>query len=342
MTHFRIAKKTGTGLSLDVDLPISAGVTAIFGPPGCGKSLLLEIAAGFVTPDAGRILLEDAILFDAAARVNAPPRRRNMGYIFSTPALFPHMTLEKNIVFAANGWPRLERHRRVAEMLGRFDLTAAAGLPPEAATPEQNRHCAAARALISEPKLLLIDDGGVDEPLLARIREKFPGPVIMAAHDLDLCAAVANELVLLDAGRVVARGRVGDVLDNPESVDAARLLGIPNIFEVTIAALDPGKKSSRLDFGAFTVDGPNVPGHFRGDRIWVAVRPDALRVHRARDGEIANAVTAPLIRIYERVRYVRMEFAGGIVADVSRAEYARLKDAQEWKVEFPVESLRVL
>lgn len=342
MTHIRIAKKTGTGLSLDVELPLSAGITAIYGPSGAGKSLLLEMIAGFVVPDSGRILLEDAILFDAAARVNVPSRRRTMGFVFSTLALFPHMTLGKNVAFAAGAWPRLERHRRVTEMLDRFELNGVSGLRTDAASAEQKLRCAVARALIAAPKLLLIDSAWVDEPLLARIGEKFSHPIVLATHDLDLCAAAANELILLDAGRVVQRGKTAEVLRNPESVEAARLLGIPNVFEATIAALDPVRKSSRLDFGAFALEGPNIPGHFRGDRVWIAVPADALRVHRAKDASGANIVSAPLVRVSERVRYVRMEFAGGIFADVARADYERLKDAQEWKVEFPAGSLRVL
>ncbi|HKE24159.1 MAG TPA: ATP-binding cassette domain-containing protein [Bryobacteraceae bacterium] len=341
MTHVRIAKKTATGLSLDVDFPVGPGVTGIVGPAGAGKSLLLETMAGFVTPDSGRFLLEDAILFDAAARVNAPSRRRGIGYIFPSLALFPHMTLERNVAFAAHDWPRLERHRRVTEMLDRFDLTAAAALRPGEARAAERLHCAVARALIGEPKLLLIDDAAIDEPLLALIREKFSNPILMATADLDLCSAAADELILLDAGRMVERGTARSVLDSPESVEAARLLGIPNLFQATIAALDPARKSSRLDFGAFALNGPHIPGHFRGDRVTVAVRPCDLRVH---DGKASgeNLVASLLRRVSERVRYVRIEFDGGIFAEIGRDEYARLKDNQEWKIEFPPESLRVL
>jgi molybdate transport system ATP-binding protein len=341
MTHVRIAKKTATGLSLDVDFPVGPGVTGIVGPAGAGKSLLLEAIAGFVTPDSGRFLLQDAILFDAAARVNAPPRSRSIGYIFPSLALFPHMTLERNVAFAANDWPRLERHRRVTEMLDRFELTAAAALRPRDATAAQRLHCAVARALIGEPKLLLMDDAPIDEPLLARIREKFSHPVLMATADRDLCSATADELILLEAGRIVERGPVRSLLDSPESVEAAQLLGIANLFEATIAALDPARKSSRLDFGAFTLNGPHIPGHFRGDRVTVVVRAGALRVHNGKAaGE--NLVATPLRRVSERVRYVRMEFDGGIFAEISRDEYMRLKDNQEWTIEFPPESLRVL
>jgi molybdate transport system ATP-binding protein len=342
MTHVRIALKTPTGLSLDVDLPISAGITAIYGPSGAGKSLLLQSIAGFAMPDSGRILLNDAILFDAAARVALPPRRRPIGYIFPSLALFPHMTLQANIAFAAADRPRLDRHRRVTEILDRFELAASALLRPAAASLDQRLRCAVARALIAEPKLLLIDDASVDEPLLARIRDAFAHAILLVTGDLDLCSAVAAELVVLQAGRIVQRGPARTLLDNPDSPEAARLLGIPNIFEGSIGALDPGRKSSRLDFDGFSLSGPYIPGHFRGDRLSVAIRAEALRVHPAEALGVENCIPAQLLRVSERVRYVRMEFAGGISVDVPPAEYARVKDAAALHVEFPAQALRVL
>ena len=342
MTHVRIARKTLAGLSLDVDFPIGAGVTTLYGPAGAGKSLLLELVAGFVRPDSGRILLDDAILFDAAAGVAVPPRRRGIGYVFQRDGLFPHMTLEANLAFAAHAWPPLERHRRVAEMLDKFELVAAAGLRPAMATPDQRLRCAVARALVGAPRLLLIDDAGVDEALLTRIRAEFANPIVLVTSDLDLCAAVASELILLRAGRIVQRGNPRAVLDVPESVEAAQLLGIPNLFEGSIGALDPGRNSSRLEFAGFALNGPYVRGHFRGDHVTVTVRPEALRVHSGEEPAAENFVAARLLRVSRRMRYVRLEFAGGIYADIGHDEYARQEGNREWQVEFPVESLRVL
>lgn len=342
MTHIRIAKKTAGGLSLDVDLPISAGITALYGPSGAGKSLLLQAIAGFVAPDSGRILLDDAILFDAAAKVAVPPRARGIGCVFQGLALFPHMSVERNVAFAAGNWPRLERHRRVSEMLERFELTAAAGLRPAQVSPDERLRCAVARALIREPKLLLLDDAGVDEALLARICESFHNPIVLVTRNLDVCASSATRLILLRSGRVVESGPTRAVLDRPQSIEAVRMLGIPNLFEGTIAALDPSRNSSRLDFGTFSLAGPYIPGHFRGDRVSIAIRPDALRVHPGKAPAAENFVAAPLLRVSERTRYVRLEFGGGVFADISREEYLRQKDNSAWQVEFPPESLLVL
>ena len=116
MTRARIVKKP----SLDVDFEIGPGVTMLFGPPGAGKTLILEAIAGFVKPDSGRILRDDVISLRCRISRTRPPNRRNFGYVLQHNALFPHMTERQNLMFAARHYPRLERHRRVTEMSDRF------------------------------------------------------------------------------------------------------------------------------------------------------------------------------------------------------------------------------
>ena len=342
MTHARIVKRIPPRFSLDVEIPLAAAVTALYGPAGAGKTLILETIAGFARPDSGRILLDDVILFDAQSRVTAPPRRRNCGYIAPHDALFPHMTLRQNLVFPARRFPRLDRHRRVAEMIERFQLADSAALRPHEAGPAQRLRCAVARALIAVPKLLLIDERAFDIPLFQQVRAAFAGPILLVTADLDLCCAAADELIVLEAGRIVQRAAPRAVLDRPASVEIARLLGIPNLFQATIAALDPARDSSRLDFGPFALTGPYIPGHFRGDSVWVAVHAEDLRVHSGDLESQPNFVSVPLAGVSHRARSVLLEFSGGIFADVSREEFARRKDDKAWQVEFPPGALRVL
>jgi ABC-type sulfate/molybdate transport systems ATPase subunit len=252
------------------------------------------------------------------------------------------MTLRQNLVFPAKRFPRLERHRRVAETIERFQLADGAALRPHEVGPAERLRCAVARALIALPKLLLIDQRAFDAALLERVRTAFAGPILLVSGDLDLCCAAADEVIVLDAGRIVQRGAPRTVLDRPASVEIARLLGIPNLFRGTIVALDPARDSSRLDFGQFALTGPYIPGHFRGDSVWVAVHAEDLRVHSGDPESQPNFVSAPLAGVSHRARFVRLEFSGGIFADVSREEFARRKDHKQWQVEFPPAALRVL
>lgn len=339
MTHAHIGKKFAPDFSLDLDLPL-AGVTALYGPERSGKSLALELIAGFVAPDSGRILLEDAILFDAESGVNITPRRRRIAWIGPQDTLFPHMSLEQNLKFAANHLPRLERHRAVAETLERFRLlpkSRAAGL----ATSDRLR-AAAARAIVAAPKLLLVDDCAMEEPLLREIRAAAEIPILLVTRSLDLCCATAGTLVLLDKGRIVQRGAPAEVIGHPDSIEAARILGIPNLLQGTIAALDPGRNTSRIDFEGFSLTAPYIKGHFRGDQIWVAIHPRDLRAHPGDEPALINAIPVQLVRTSHHTRTVQLEFAGPIVAEISHEDYARQRDNKVWQLEIPPQALKVL
>jgi molybdate transport system ATP-binding protein len=356
MIQARIARKfapgkDSPGFALDIDFEAAAGITVLFGPSGAGKTLTLECIAGFVKPDSGRILLDDVILFDGAAQVDVPPRLRRCGYVFQNYALFPHMTLRENLIFAADRRARRERHRRVNEMLEHFHLAHVAGRRPHEVSGGEKQRCSIARALIGEPRLLLLDEParGLDAPLradlyalLRQVRVEFSAPILVVTHDLDEAFAIGDEMLVVQNGRVVQSGTPRQVLNQPASVDVARLLAIPNLFQAEITALDPGRNLSRLATAHFEISGPYLPGHFRGDRVWISARAEDLRVRAGGNGTGANLIPARLVRASERSQSVRLEFSNELFVDVSREEFERQKDNREWVVEFPPQALKII
>jgi molybdate transport system ATP-binding protein len=356
MLELRIRKRfagraDSAPFSLDVEFRAAEGFTVLFGPSGSGKTLTLEAVAGFSTPDEGRILLDGDILFDAATRVDLPPRARHCGYVFQNYALFPHMTLRQNLAFAAERRPRLERHRKVSEMLERFHLTDAAGRRPHEVSGGQKQRCSIARALIGSPKLLLLDEParGLDAPLraelyglLRQVRAEFQIPTVLVTHDLEECFELGDQMLILREGRLVQTGSPRTIAERPASVEVARLLGIFNLLEAEILELDPQKNLSRLRAGEMALAGPYFPGRFRGDRVWLCVRPDQLTAG-ARDGAPgANQVPAQLLRAVEMPHSVRLEFSGDIKVELARSEFEKQKDNKQWVVGFPQHALRVL
>src|ERR1039458_9497228 len=153
MTHARIGSAR-----LDIDLPLSDGITALLGPAGAGKTATLEAIAGFTRPERGRILIDDAIVFDGESGVNLAPPRRRCAWLGARDALFPHLTVRQNLLFAADRWARLERTKRVAEMLERFELADVLEKGPRDLTPTRRLRAEVARVLITEPKVLLVDE----------------------------------------------------------------------------------------------------------------------------------------------------------------------------------------
>jgi len=251
--------------------------------------------------------------------------------------------VRQNLLFAAGRWARLERHKRVAEILERFELPDALEMRPRDLPPARRRRAEVARALITEPKVLLVDGAGrgADEPLLRLVRDGFDGPILWVIGSLDLCYSSADRLALVDGGRLVGHGPARDVIERPESLEAARLAGIPNLYPATIASLDPGRNQGRLECADFSLGVPYLKGHFKGDRVWVGIRAEDVRVHSGELEAGLNFVAVHLLRLSERPRSVRLEFAGGIVAEISREQYVRQKDNKGWQVEFPPAALRV-
>jgi molybdate transport system ATP-binding protein len=348
--HFP-ASLESAAFTLDLEFQAAAGVTVLFGPSGAGKTLTLDCIAGFVRPSEGRILLDDTTLFDHAGNVNLPPRDRRCGYVFQNYALFPHMTLRQNLAFAAERLPRLERHRRVTEMLDRFRLAEVSGRRPHELSGGQRQRCSIARALLTAPRLLLLDEParGLDTPLraelyavLRQVRAEFSIPVLLVTHDLEECFELGEEMLVMRDGELVQSGAPRKVAEQPANIEVARLLGLYVLLPVEIRALDPGNNSSRIRFGDAEFTGPYFPGRLKGDRVSLYVRPSQLTA-APRDGKVApNQLPATLERTVELPHAVRLEFRDGLAVEMPRAAFDRHKHNKEWVVEFPPSSLRVL
>ena len=353
MIQARVAKQfaagdESAGFALNVAFEAAGGVTVLFGASGAGKSLTLDCIAGFTRPDTGRVLINDRILFDADARVDLPPRLRRCGYVLQQQALFPHMTLRENLVFAAQSTPRLERHREVSDMLDRFGLMTLAGRYPHELSGGQKQRGSIARALIAEPEVLLLDEParGLDAQLrddlhdaLQTLRKDLAIPVLLVTHDIGEAFALADMLLLYEHGEIIQRGRPQDLLERPASLQAAMLLGLTNTFEGEVRALDPGRNTSRLRALGQEFSGTYYPGRFLGDRVQVCIAPSAIHVHGL-PGD--NRVAAELQHCSTLAGFVRLQFSSGIVAQIPAREYARAKDNEKWYLELPPSDLKLI
>jgi molybdate transport system ATP-binding protein len=200
---------------LQITTELSGPVTGIFGPSGAGKTSLLDTVAGLRLPRTGRIALDDVLFDDTQAGIHIAARHRRIGYVPQENALFPHMSVTQNIRYGAAGDALIDRVVDVLEidhLLGRGVKSLSGG--------EQKR-VAVARALVTSPRLLLLDEplAGLDRPLhgrilmfLKRIRDDFRVPMLYVTHDSAELAEIAEETVVLDRGRIVAVGRTSEVI----------------------------------------------------------------------------------------------------------------------------------
>jgi molybdate transport system ATP-binding protein len=346
------AGRLGPEFSLDVEFRADAAVTCLFGPAGAGKTLILDLLAGFARPDDGRIHIGGAIVFDGASGISLPPERRQCGYVGIPEGLFPHMTVRNNLLFGAQRRPRLERHRRVKDALERFGLSGFDERRPSGLSLVEQRRCALARAVLSDPRVLLLDAParGLDAiarrqiwDLVRALQAELKIPVLATTDSLDDAFAAAGTILVLHQGRILQQAAPRQLLDRPASIEVARLLGLHNLLQAEIRALDPAGNTSSLNIQGHPLAGPYFPGRLKGDRVWLYVRPEELTAS-PRDGLALkpNQLAAPLARTVEHPEFVRLEFASGVSVHMPRRQFDRHGDNKEWVIEFPAQSLRVL
>ena len=210
---------------LDIDLEAGPGITVLFGPSGAGKTLTLDLIAGFVQPDQGRILL------DGEDITRQPARNRRTGYVFQNYALFPHLTLRQNLDFAQKQRPG---GPAINELLDKFRLTNVAGRKPSQLSGGQKQRGSIARALVGQPRLLLLDEPtrGLDAPLKQELYSTLTSistPILLVTHDLDECYALADRMYVVAQGRVIQTGTPQHIANQPATLEVARLLGTYNL-----------------------------------------------------------------------------------------------------------------
>jgi molybdate transport system ATP-binding protein len=215
------------GFSLRVGFEVGAGITALFGPSGAGKSMTLRSIAGLVRPRSGRIVVSGRVLLDTAGGIDVPPRERRIGYLFQQYALFPHLSVERNVGYGLHRLTRRERSERVAELLSMVGLDGLAGRRPSELSGGQQQRVALARALAPKPDLLLLDEpfAAVDLRVRRRLRAELRQihqatgtPMLLVTHELAEVRQLSDSLVVLDGGEVLRAGATARVLADPHEL----------------------------------------------------------------------------------------------------------------------------
>ena len=233
-------KKRFSGFTLEVSLRTESGVLGILGASGSGKSMTLKCIAGIETPDEGRIVLNDRVLFDSEKKINLTPQKRNVGYLFQNYALFANMTVEANIA-AGLKCPEREKQEIVREMIRLFRMEGLEKRYPSQLSGGQQQRTALARILAYEPDVIMLDepfsalDFYLKEQLQLQVKEvlkNYSGDALLVTHSRDEVYRFCENSLILDRGSVVSRGKTGEIFKKPANVTAARLTGCKNILPV--------------------------------------------------------------------------------------------------------------
>jgi molybdate transport system ATP-binding protein len=252
------AQKRRGAFELDVQFELpTPGVVTLFGRSGCGKSTLVNVIAGLLEADRGRVALDDAVLLDTARRIDVPPERRRIGYVFQDARLFPHLSVAANLRYAQSRAkaPPFVGIDLVADLL---DLRALMHRRTHQLSGGERQRVAIGRALLTQPSLLLLDEplASLDTsrreevlPYLETLRDQLAIPMVYVSHHFDEVLRLATHLVLMSDGKAIAQGNLGDMSLNPELRAIIGADAVGAIVDGTVLGPDPESGLLRVRVG---------------------------------------------------------------------------------------------
>ncbi len=292
---------------LEVAVRTEARAVALFGRSGAGKSTVIGLVAGLLRPDAGRIVVAGQTLVDVSAGVFVPAHKRRVGLVFQDALLFPHYSVRQNLLYGA----RFRGRDAAAPALDAVaDLLGIAGLldrRPGRLSGGERQRVAIGRALLSAPRLLLLDEplASLDVerrleimPYLARLRDELRIPMIYVSHAVDEVARLAEEVIVLSEGRVLASGAPGEVLAPSRTSGASAHFGAVSVIDATVREFDARYGLTMLEHPAGPIAVPGSLGA-PGERCRIVVRATdvALAVQRPRDVSFRSVLIGEIVDV---------------------------------------------
>jgi molybdate transport system ATP-binding protein len=332
MLRIRVARKRdGFALEADFEVP-TPGVVALFGRSGCGKTTLVNIISGLLVPDEGRIQLDDTILTDTRAGISIPVEHRRIGYVFQDARLFPHYSVLGNLRY---GSKRSRSQTDTAhgthaigfeEIIAMLDLSHLLQRRPHQLSGGERQRVGLGRALLSQPKLLLLDEplASVDVarreevlPYLEALREQLAIPMVYVSHQFEEVLRLATHVVLMDAGRVVAQGSLGEVSLRPQLRAIVGPDAVGAVVDGVVTRLDPSQGMADVEVCGGTLH-VSLQGIALGSpvRVQLLARDIILATHKPHGLSVRNelqGVIAELTADDPDAVLVQVDIGGAIV-----------------------------
>ena len=293
--------------TLHAQLTLAEPVNGLFGPSGCGKSTLLRAIAGLIRPQRGFIHFDGEPLFDAVQGINVPPHRRRVGLVFQDSQLFPHLSVENNLLYGFSLLPMAARRFRLTQIVDLLDIGPLLKRRPRHLSGGERQRVALGRTLLASPRLLLLDEplSALDEgrkqqilPFLRRVRDELGLPMLYVSHAINEILALTPSIAVMDQGRILGQGLFAELIRQDHLLGLARSLGLENVLRVTVARHEPeiGSTTVRYDHHELHLPLSALPP---GSETWIALRAAdvALALEPIRGITIQNQVAGRLMSL---------------------------------------------
>jgi molybdate transport system ATP-binding protein len=317
----------GHDFALDLSFTTVPGITIIFGPSGAGKTTLLDCIAGLTTPDSGKVANSDRILFDLARGISLPVQSRKIGYVFQDLALFPHLTIGKNVEYGLAGVNRSERRKKADAILESFRIAHLRDRKPKEISGGERQRVALARALVTDPCVLLLDEplAALDAATKSKIIDDLRAwnaahgiPILYITHNREEVFALGDRVLVLENGRIIADGTPHGVMAAPRRESLAQLIGFENIFHAVVVAAheDRGTMACRIANSNVELETPLVRaetdstllvGIRAGDILLAIVQPAGLSARNIIPGRLLSLEQRDVIVVVQVNCGVEME-----------------------------------
>jgi molybdate transport system ATP-binding protein len=331
----RVRKRFAASFALDVEFSAPPGVTILFGASGSGKTTLLRCVAGLLRPDAGALAVGAGLVFDDRTGVDVPPWRRRFGFVFQQLALFPHLTAADNIAYGLAHLDASDRRRRAEAIAGSFRIGHLLARRPAQISGGERQRVGLARALVTDPRVLLLDEplSGLDRLAQSRIIEDLRAwnaahriPILYVTHSHREVFALGERVLVLEEGRIVADGAPDAVMQQPETDVMAALAGFENVFDTMVETRieAAGVMRTRACNGAVELEVPLTSAR-QGATIRVAIRAGDILVatELPRGLSARNILPGQIVSLTQEGSHVRLSVDVGLALEVHITPTAR-------------------
>ncbi|OGQ77994.1 MAG: hypothetical protein A3F90_08470 [Deltaproteobacteria bacterium RIFCSPLOWO2_12_FULL_60_19] len=278
------------GVSLDIP---EGSLYTFLGPSGCGKTTTLRCVAGLERPDGGKISIDGKAVFSAGERVYIPTNKRPIGMVFQSYAIWPHMTVSENVAYplTIQHRPKAEIKKRVGDVLKIVGLQGLEDRPAPKLSGGQQQRVAFARALINEPKVMLLDEplSNLDAKLREQMRFEIKAlqrrvniTTIYVTHDQGEALAISDQIAVMHGGKLIEIGTPHQLYSRPKRKFTATFLGLTNLIEGKVTELGGDSKSGRMESSKGTLSFIPAPSLAKGQPVVMSIRPEHIEVIKQR------------------------------------------------------------